>query len=91
MLSGKRLGCAGVGNSPKGAASADFRRTNLAGADFTGADLQYADFSYAVLDQAAFGGSLLCTILTLNYRPQMATVRPRVMAMPVTITSGAFS
>jgi electron transfer flavoprotein alpha subunit len=29
-----------------------------------------------------FGGSLLCTILTLNFRPQMATVRPRVMAMP---------
>lgn len=27
-----------------------------------------------------FGGSLLCTIVTLNYRPQMATVRPRVMA-----------
>jgi len=29
-----------------------------------------------------FGGSLLCTIHTLNVRPQMATVRPRVMAMP---------
>ncbi len=29
-----------------------------------------------------FGGSLLCTIHTLNYRPQMATVRPRVMPMP---------
>lgn len=29
-----------------------------------------------------FGGSLLCTIHTLNCRPQMATVRPRVMAMP---------
>ncbi|GLR45944.1 protein FixB [Mesorhizobium amorphae] len=29
-----------------------------------------------------FGGSLLCTIYTLNYRPQIATVRPRVMAMP---------
>jgi electron transfer flavoprotein alpha subunit len=28
-----------------------------------------------------FGGSLLCTIVTLNYRPQMATVRPRVMSM----------
>ncbi|GMU47255.1 MAG: electron transfer flavoprotein subunit alpha [Porticoccaceae bacterium] len=28
-----------------------------------------------------FGGSLLCTILTMNYRPQMATVRPRVMPM----------
>ena len=38
-----------------------------------------------------FGGSLLCTIVTLNYRPQMATVRPRVMAMPernVTRTAG---
>ena len=29
-----------------------------------------------------FGGSLLCTIQTLNYRPQMATIRPRIMAMP---------
>lgn len=29
-----------------------------------------------------FGGSLLCTIMTLAYRPQMATVRPRVMQMP---------
>jgi electron transfer flavoprotein alpha subunit len=29
-----------------------------------------------------FGGSLLCTIHTLNYRPQMATIRPRVMPMP---------
>jgi len=34
-----------------------------------------------------FGGSLLCTIQTLNYRPQMATVRPRVMAMPKRDTS----
>jgi electron transfer flavoprotein alpha subunit len=30
-----------------------------------------------------FGGSLLCTIHTLNFRPQMATVRPRVLATPV--------
>ncbi|HET9954350.1 MAG TPA: electron transfer flavoprotein subunit alpha/FixB family protein [Polyangiaceae bacterium] len=29
-----------------------------------------------------FGGSLLCTILTLNFRPQMATVRPRVFSLP---------
>jgi electron transfer flavoprotein alpha subunit len=29
-----------------------------------------------------FGGSLLCTIMTLAYRPQMATVRPRVLSMP---------
>ncbi len=33
-----------------------------------------------------FGGSLLCTIHTLNFRPQMATVRPRVMPMPVVVT-----
>ncbi|MDY6812335.1 MAG: electron transfer flavoprotein subunit alpha/FixB family protein [Pseudomonadota bacterium] len=36
-----------------------------------------------------FGGSLLCTIVTLNYRPQMATVRPRVMDMaPYEATRG---
>lgn len=29
-----------------------------------------------------FGGSLLCTIHTLNYRPQMASVRPRVFKTP---------
>jgi electron transfer flavoprotein alpha subunit len=29
-----------------------------------------------------FGGSLLCTIMTLAYRPQMATMRPRVAAVP---------
>ncbi len=33
-------------------------------------------------DRPTFGGSLLCTIQILNYRPQMATVRPRVMAIP---------
>lgn len=34
-----------------------------------------------------FGGSLLCTIMTLAYRPQMATVRPRVMKMPARDTT----
>lgn len=34
-----------------------------------------------------FGGSLLCTIYTLNCRPQMATVRPRVMATPQRVTN----
>jgi electron transfer flavoprotein alpha subunit len=33
-------------------------------------------------NRPAVGGSLLCTIVTLNYRPQRATGRPRVMAMP---------
>ena len=40
-----------------------------------------ADKSLAAT-RPTFGGSLLCTIYTLNYRPQMATVRPRVMSMP---------
>ena len=30
----------------------------------------------------AFGGNIMATILTENHRPQMATVRPRVMPMP---------
>jgi len=40
-----------------------------------------ADGSLAAT-RPTFGGSLLCTIYTLNYRPQMATARPRAMAMP---------
>lgn len=30
----------------------------------------------------AFGGNIMATIRSSNYRPQMATVRPRVMKMP---------
>ncbi|MBJ7534746.1 electron transfer flavoprotein subunit alpha/FixB family protein [Rhodomicrobium vannielii ATCC 17100] len=40
-----------------------------------------ADGSLAAT-RPTFGGSLLCTIYTLNFRPQMATVRPRVFSMP---------
>jgi electron transfer flavoprotein alpha subunit len=49
-------------------------------ADCTELDVD-ADSSLAAT-RPTFGGSLLCTIYTLNYRPQMATIRPRVMAMP---------
>jgi electron transfer flavoprotein alpha subunit len=49
-------------------------------ADCTELDVD-ADGSLAAT-RPTFGGSLLCTIYTLNYRPQMATVRPRVMALP---------
>jgi electron transfer flavoprotein alpha subunit len=49
-------------------------------ADCTELDVD-ADGSLAAT-RPTFGGSLLCTIYTLNYRPQMATVRPRVMPMP---------
>jgi electron transfer flavoprotein alpha subunit len=43
-----------------------------------------ADGSLAAT-RPTFGGSLLCTIYTLNFRPQMATVRPRVMSMPARV------
>lgn len=49
-------------------------------ADCTELDVD-ADGSLAAT-RPTFGGSLLCTIYTLNFRPQMATIRPRVMAMP---------
>ncbi|WP_034990706.1 electron transfer flavoprotein subunit alpha/FixB family protein [Beijerinckia mobilis] len=50
-------------------------------ADCTELDVD-ADGSLAAT-RPTFGGSLLCTIYTLNYRPQMATMRPRVAPMPV--------
>ncbi len=45
-------------------------------------ELNVDDDKSLAATRPTFGGSLLCTIYTLNYRPQMATVRPRVMAMP---------
>lgn len=32
----------------------------------------------------AFGGNIMATIVCKNHRPKMATVRPRVMKMPIT-------
>lgn len=49
-------------------------------ADCTALDVD--DDKSLAATRPTFGGSLMCTIYTLNYRPQMATVRPRVMAMP---------
>lgn len=54
-------------------------------ADCTELDVD-ADGSLAAT-RPTFGGSLLCTIYTLNRRPQMATVRPRVMAIPQRVTN----
>ena len=47
-----------------------------------------ADGSLAAT-RPTFGGSLLCTIYTLNFRPQMATVRPRVFSLPESQEGGA--
>lgn len=55
-------------------------------ADCTELNIDMENRSLAA-SRPTFGGSLLCTILTLNFRPQMATVRPRVMAMPSRDTS----
>lgn len=45
-------------------------------------ELDVDDDKSLAATRPTFGGSLLCTIYTLNFRPQMATVRPRVMPMP---------
>ncbi len=50
-------------------------------ADCTGLDIDASDRSL-LSSRPTFGGSLMCTIVNLNTRPQMATVRPRVMPMP---------
>jgi len=55
-------------------------------ADCTELNIDMENRSLAA-SRPTFGGSLLCTILTLNFRPQMATVRPRVMGMPDRDTS----
>ena len=50
-------------------------------ADCTGLEIDPGDQSL-LSSRPTFGGSLMCTIVNLATRPQMATVRPRVMPMP---------
>lgn len=49
-------------------------------ADCTGLDIDISDRSL-LSSRPTFGGSLMCTIVNLNTRPQMATIRTRVMPM----------
>ncbi|MBA1143881.1 MULTISPECIES: electron transfer flavoprotein subunit alpha/FixB family protein [Mesorhizobium] len=72
------LGATTLGRDLAGSVATTLR-TGLT-ADCTELDVD-SDGSLAAT-RPTFGGSLLCTIYTLNYRPQMATVRPRVMSMP---------
>lgn len=72
------LGATTLGRDLAGSVATTLR-TGLT-ADST--ELAIDDEGSLAATRPTFGGSLLCTILTLNYRPQMATVRPRVMAMP---------
>jgi electron transfer flavoprotein alpha subunit len=50
-------------------------------ADCTGLEIDLSDRSM-LSSRPTFGGSLMCTIVNLATRPQMATVRPRVMPLP---------
>ena len=65
-----------VATTPKTGLTADCTELNID-----------VDIRSLLATRPTFGGSLLCTIQTLNYRPQMATVRPRVMSMPARDTS----
>jgi electron transfer flavoprotein alpha subunit len=72
------LGATTLGRDLAGAVAT----TLLTGLTADCTELDVDDDGSLAATRPTFGGSLLCTIYTLNYRPQMATVRPRVMPMP---------
>jgi electron transfer flavoprotein alpha subunit len=73
------IGATGLGRDLAGSI-ATVLKTGLT-ADCTGLSI---DKTRRLLEQTrpAFGGNIMATILTERARPQMATVRPRVMPMP---------
>jgi electron transfer flavoprotein alpha subunit len=50
-------------------------------ADCTGLDID-PESRLLLMTRPTFGGSIMATILCRNHRPQMSTVRPRVMKLP---------
>jgi electron transfer flavoprotein alpha subunit len=80
------LGATTMGRDLAGAVATRLR-TGLT-ADCTGLNI---DPNTKLLEQTrpAYGGNILATILCEHRRPQMATVRPRVMEMPTPDTSRA--
>ncbi len=50
-------------------------------ADCTGLDIT-SDERLLMMTRPTFGGNIMATILCRNHRPQMSTVRPKVMKMP---------
>ncbi len=72
------MGATGLGRDLAGAVATKLQ-TGLT-ADCTG--LAIDDKGFLLQTRPAFGGNIMATILTEGTRPQMATVRPRVMAMP---------
>jgi electron transfer flavoprotein alpha subunit len=51
-------------------------------ADCTGLDID-PECRLLLMTRPTFGGSIMATILCRNHRPQMSTVRPRVMKLPI--------
>ncbi len=55
-------------------------------ADCTGLDIDAASH-LLMMTRPTFGGNIMATILCKDHRPQMSTVRPKVMKMPAKDTS----
>ena len=55
-------------------------------ADCTGLDIDTQE-NLLLMTRPTFGGNIMATILCKNHRPQMSTVRPKVMRMPVKDTT----
>jgi electron transfer flavoprotein alpha subunit len=73
-----------VGATPIGrdlAPRLSFRLNAGCTADCTGLDIDQENRLF-VSTRPAFGGNVVATIICPNHRPQMATVRPGVMALP---------
>jgi electron transfer flavoprotein alpha subunit len=77
------FGATGLGRDLAGAIATQLA-TGLT-ADCTG--LTVDERGFLLQTRPAFGGNIMATILTEQTRPQMATVRPHVMAMPEKNTS----
>jgi electron transfer flavoprotein alpha subunit len=73
------VGATGLGRDLAGAVATDLA-TGLT-ADCTGLDID--DRGFLLQTRPAFGGNIMATILTERTRPQMSTVRPHVMSLPV--------
>ncbi len=73
------VGATGLGRDLAGAVATELG-TGLT-ADCTG--LSIDDKRQLMQTRPAFGGNIMATIMTERTRPQMSTVRPHVMAMPV--------
>ena len=72
------MGATGMGRDLAGAVATEVA-TGLT-ADCTGLDID--DKRNLMQTRPAFGGNIMATIMCDKYRPQMSTVRPKVMDMP---------